>query len=168
LPKQNADGEDTHVEEETKNRRPAEEREYVLVDWTNDLIETWPDKVRRATVTENWNESSQSNALSINGWAVEKAFEDGTSIQTRYQLKRWQEAPIAGRPYPREDQLRFGFVKKTVFNKDASGRFTRSAKQDFLVRRNTSKTIRFSVSKNFPENGAPFCACHSPLERSHA
>jgi hypothetical protein len=155
LPKQNADGEDTHVEEETKNRRPAEEREYVLVDWTNDLIETWPDKVRRATVTENWNESSQSNASAINGWAVEKAFEDGTSIQTRYQLKRWQEAPIAGRPYPREDQLRFGFVKKTVFNKDASGRFTRSAKQDFLVRRNTSKTIRFSVSKNFPQKWRP-------------
>ncbi len=154
LPKQNVDGEDTHIEEETKNRRPAEERDFILVDWTSDLVETWPDKVRRATVIENWKED-QNTSTAISGWAVEKAFEDGTSIQTRYQLKRWKEGPVVGRPYPREDQLRFGFVKKTVFNKDASGRFTRSAKQDFLVRRNTAKPIRFSVSKNFPEKWRP-------------
>jgi hypothetical protein len=167
LPTLNSDGDDTHIEEETELRRPWQERDYVVVDWTHDATESWPSAVQRAVVTSALQLPADSaeqpdHWATANGWTVDKAFADGTTLEVRYQLL--QVTPGAGtpapfptqaRPYPKEDQLRFGFLKKTEFGRDRFGRYTRTAKKESLVKWETTKPIRFFVNKTFPTRWKP-------------
>lgn len=152
LPKRNSDGENTHLEEETQTRRSWSEREFVLVDWTRDLTESWPSELQRGAVLAAFGAGSTASK----GWTVERTFVDGSTVEVRYQmLPRAPTEPVAPRPYPREHQLRYGFLKKTEFEKDGFGRFTHSGKKDFLIRWDTTKPIRFYVHKSFPEKWKP-------------
>lgn len=147
--KQNQDGIDTNEEEETKTRRPAEYREYVIVDAPKDLLEPLGKNTRTATAPAGLQRDAETGIWKCD---VQRTMHDGTQLTERYQWVPFTpSATYVQRDYPRSLQQRFGFFKTTTFRYNRYGQVTSLTREEFMNRWDLSKPVRYYLSKGFPE-----------------
>jgi hypothetical protein len=151
--KKNLENEDTFIEEENTTRLPWNQREYMVVDFSQDLVDPLQKQTLKASVLEPLTSKQTSNAKQF---LVEKLLDDGTSIELRYSLLPDTASPTyVQREYSREAQRFFGFSKTTLYPLDGAGRITESQRKEFINRRDPTKPWIYYFSENFPERFKP-------------
>lgn len=147
LRKETNEGQPTNEEEVTQTRRPADQRTYVVLDTASDRIgRLGADTTSAIPIDLSWDPAA--GALNF---LVEHTLEDETTVRIRYSFLRYEKsATYVPRPYSEEEQKRFGFFKSSHFYRDASGRYSRSARRDFLNRWDTSRPTVFHLAPGSP------------------
>ncbi len=151
--KRTADGEDTHEEEESEDRRQWNDREFVRLDLLHDLA----DPVEKVTNTSSFTLPLEVDTrLGALNFTVERLLADGTSLSVRYSFLRYQRNPnYAQRPYPLEAQVQFGFFRTTTYQLNAFDQFSESTRQVFMDRWDTTKSIVYYFAPGFPDHLKP-------------
>lgn len=146
--KKTPDGDETHEEEETQNRRLWPEREFVKIDFLKDFADSLEKETSTSTVLKGLEYDPVREALNC---VVERLLKDGTTLSIRYSFLRYHRSPhYVQRPFPLSEQIQFGLFKTTAFSVNAFDQLSESTRQDFMNRWDTSQTIVFYLSKNFP------------------
>ncbi len=147
LRKQNADGQDTHEEEETENRHAWSEREFVVFDGATDA----QDELKADTLSATM-ENVQVEPGSIR-FDVSRQLSDGTLALERYHfLAKTAGRGFVPKPYPVDLQNRFGFFKTVQVGYDLYAQPSQADSTEWMNLRNVQKNVRYLVDPSFPDH----------------
>jgi hypothetical protein len=151
--KKNGLGDETHEEEESQSRREWNQRSFVTLSLTDDLADSHSKLQLKAALLKPLQIDPSRGSLSF---IVERLFADGTSLSIHYSFLRYKpSSSYLQREYSETDQLQFGLFKTTSFQLDVFDQFSDSKKKEFMNRWDTSRTITYFFSKDFPETLKP-------------
>lgn len=152
LRKQNVDGEDTHEEEETEARRTWSQRDYVVVDLTQNKVDLFAE-VKSTGASPSIEIDATAGTINFE---TAKQLKEGVWLEEHYSfLKFTPSATYEQRLYPRPVQDRFGIFKTVTYKFDNFGRRLQSLKQEFMSRWDTTQPVVYYLSKNFPQHLKP-------------
>ncbi len=150
LLKLNEYDENTHVEEQTTERRPWDKREYLILDTTTDKKD------------EFYSETTLSNPLGAidfeNGtinFSVSRHLKDNTYMEIKYSFLPVKESRYKPKYYSRYLETRFGFFKTVAGVSDKYNRITYDSIEQYAQRWDLSKPIPYYYSEDFPDHLKP-------------
>ncbi len=146
LRKQNIDGQDTHEEEETENRRPWNERDFLVLDAAADSQDEFKSDTLSATM-----ENIRAEAGSLR-FDVARQLSDGTLATERYHFLTKRPSGYTARPYPAVYQQSFGFFRTTIPGFDSYQQPSVSETQDWMNLRNLQSGVRYHIDPTFPDH----------------
>jgi hypothetical protein len=148
LRKQNADGVDTHEEEETESRNTWEKRAQIIIDTTEDAVDMFKDATIVASAASGVQIDEKTGAINF---SVTRRLKDDTLVTLQHSFVPYDGSGYAAKDYPRDLQRRFGFFKTTTLDLDKYGRVTTSTRKEIANRWDTTQKVTYYLSKNFPE-----------------
>ncbi len=153
LRKQNVDGEDTHEEEETETRNTWEKRGQVVIDITEDSVDSFKDSTIVANAATGIEIDEATGAINF---LVTRRLKDDALVTVRHSFVKFtNNESYSPKQYPRDLQRRFGFFKTTTLGLDKYGRITTTERREIGNRWDANKPVVYYLSKNFPENLKP-------------
>lgn len=144
LRKQNADGLDTHEEEETEKRRPWRERSYIQIDLDKDLMAN-PSEILQS---EGSGVLIEDNYLEF---SILQTLKNGLFSNLKFSFLKMLPSTYVPQEYPRFHQSRFGFFKTTRYEYDRFGQAVSRLKKDYLNVWDTKKKVIYYFTKDFPD-----------------
>ncbi len=149
LRKQNVDGQDTHEEEETEIRNVWSSRGQVVIDVTEDSVDTFKDSTIVANAASGIEIDQVNGAINF---SVTRRLKDDTLVTVRHSFVKYDgNTNYAPKEYARDLQRRFGFFMTTTLEMDKYGRITTQTRKEIANRWDATKPVTYYLSKNFPE-----------------
>lgn len=155
--KQNADGHDTHEEEQTEDRREPKERSHVLfeasgADW--DPLDVFAPETRHLSPPQAIVVDANDGAINLE---LTRRLADETLLRVRYSFAPFRGSTYEPRQYSRELEQSFGFFKTMPADFDRYGRVTVSHDDahQLINRRDPQKPAIYYFAPEFPNHLKP-------------
>ncbi len=151
VPKQNADGKNTHEEEVTTERRPWQERAYMEIDFTQDSQDVLGTE-NVAITTPPLQVEFDDKVGAIN-YTIDKELRDGSQVSVHHSfLKFAPSATYQQKEYSKFAQTRFGIFKTETYKMNEYGQILTKDLKEFMNRWDSTKPIVYYFSGNYPEH----------------
>lgn len=147
----NADNEDTRTEEVTTSRNPWQKRSYIVISTESDQLDSLGTEYAILSNAENGIEIDKDTGA-IN-FKVSKVLNDGTVLTERYSLlPKTTKSSYTPLSYSLPEKKTYGYFDTVTYSFDEHGRVTQDSIKRYANRWDTSKTITYYLSPNFPEH----------------
>ena len=147
--KKTPDGDTTHEEEETQQRRAWNQRALVHLDLLQDFACEFQAKSRTAAFPAPFEYDAANGSISF---IVDRLLKDGTAVSIRYSFVRYHpNQTYRQRPYSEEDQVRFGLFPTLTFRLNKFDQFSESTRDVYMNRWDTARSLVFYFAPGFPE-----------------
>jgi hypothetical protein len=146
----NSDDKDTRIEEETVSRNSWESRGYVVIDTTNDTLDTVSREFTRTTTAVDRLEYDPITRT-LN-FELEKNLTDGTIIRQKYSFMTTKSLKgYEPQEYSVNETRTFGFFDTITYSFNEYGRVTDKDLKRYINRRNPQENIVYYLSEGYPE-----------------